>query len=352
MWVDVIRKKGRFQIEHLVKLPFTGEVIVSEGQSVSTGDVVAKAMLPGDLHVIDVALGLGVPPEESSHYLSRSLGDYLEEDDILAQNEKKLLRLVRVPFKGKFIEFNHGKAIILTGEVISQVSSPMKGFVKEVIPEFGAVISTTGDLLQGIWGNGCIGEGKPYILEFDEGGLIDITAFESIEKGQVVVICGMLTKEILYQVLAYDISGMVCFSAEPQLVCVMMGLTIPVIVLQGFGDYQADPKSMEILKHQEGQIMCLNACLFDRRKGQFPEVVIPCDESASSGKMNQREKLAIGHQVQILSGKSMGKIGEIVDLPEEQIVFESGLVELCAEIQLLSGNKVQIPQTNLAILDT
>jgi hypothetical protein len=165
MLVDVYRASLLREIRRERRLPVPGDVLVNEGQKVEPLDVIAEAELPDQIYMVDIAGSLGVDVLDVKHFLVRQPGEMLYEDDVIAQVEGAIPRLVRTPIAGKFAALHQGQALLQVGYETIQVQAGMDGVVQSVIPEFGATLVTSGLLLQGVWGNGRMGAGELHILE-------------------------------------------------------------------------------------------------------------------------------------------------------------------------------------------
>ncbi|MDE0084988.1 MAG: hypothetical protein OXU23_04700, partial [Candidatus Poribacteria bacterium] len=66
-------------IEKNRRLPLEGEVLVEAGTTVKAEDIVAKADLPGNVQLLNVANLLSVPPEEIAEYMLKPEGETVSE---------------------------------------------------------------------------------------------------------------------------------------------------------------------------------------------------------------------------------------------------------------------------------
>jgi len=349
MTVEVTRRAKILDIKRVRMLPFPGRVLVNEGQQVHPGDIIAEAEVPAALAFVDVSKGLGVPPQKASACLLRKFDETLAEGDVLAQYEGAFTRLVRMPFKGLFLDFIEGKAVFSTGIEVISLSAAMMGIVETVIPEVGVVLSTRGSLLLGVWGNGMLGEGVIRVLSSDPGVGDLSSILDSVEPGQVIAPCWALSEREIKLLLESDISGLILFSLKPELISLVQSVSVPVIVLQGFGVLTPDPKITEILESRQGALASVTAHLPDKDTGERPEVIIPGGEGDVGADMGSREKLAIGHLVQVISGPAQGKTGEVIALPEEKLRCENGLAISSAEVRIETGDTIIVPKANLFI---
>src|SRR6266702_7064884 len=71
-------------------LPIPGTVLVGQGDVVTSENVVARAELPGKVHVVNVVNQLGILPEDLKDFMVKREGDTVEKGDVLAENKPLL----------------------------------------------------------------------------------------------------------------------------------------------------------------------------------------------------------------------------------------------------------------------
>ncbi|MFN3476967.1 MAG: hypothetical protein ACK4Z6_05375, partial [Candidatus Methylomirabilales bacterium] len=86
----VIRKK------RILSIP--GEVFVKEGDHVTASTVIARTLLPGRVHAVNVVNLLGITPEEIRSYMLKREGDSVEEGEAIAEN-KPLIQWFKIQVK-------------------------------------------------------------------------------------------------------------------------------------------------------------------------------------------------------------------------------------------------------------
>src|SRR3989475_12553786 len=74
-------------------LPLPGTVLVSAGDAVTSATVVARAELPGKVHVANLVNQLGILPEDLPDYTVKGVGDRIKQGDVLAGSQAFLPRL-------------------------------------------------------------------------------------------------------------------------------------------------------------------------------------------------------------------------------------------------------------------
>jgi hypothetical protein len=350
MLVDVFRASLLSEIRRERRLPVSGYVLVNEGQKIEPLDVIAEAELPNQIYMVDIAAGLDVDVLDVKHFLVRQPGEMLYEDDVIAQVEGTIPRLVRTPIAGKFAALHQGQAVLQVGYETIQVQAGMDGVVQSVIPEFGATLVTSGLLLQGIWGNGRLGAGELCVLEGSWLSPLDDGMISEVEGGQVIAAGQCLDRDVLGNLAEREIAGLIVESLAPGMMSDAAILPFPVVTLQGFGIFLPTPFILELLRPHTGQMICVHAFGGDRLTGERPEAILSLPDGAEGGAMEHRMALGVGQRVRVFSGEKLGQVGEVTALGEELAIFPSGLQLPAAVVQLGDGQQITVPQQNLVIL--
>lgn len=350
MLVDVVRAGFSNEIERIRRLPIAGEVLVHEGEQVQPTDVIAEAAITDKILLLDIARGLSVTETNVKEFLVRQPGEQLYEGDVIAQVEGALPRLVRSPVNGRFVGLHQAAAVFEIGQDIIQLQAGMPGVVNTVIPEYGAVLSTSGLLLQGVWGNGCINSGSLRVLVETWSVPLEASMLADADPEQVLAAGYCLDANVFDVLEALKPAGLILASLAPGLLPSAAALPIPIIVLQGFGIIPPAAFYLDMVTPLAGEIACLHARPTDRLQGLRPEVIIPQDGDSENVILGSRTKLQTGLRVQVCSGEAMGLVGLVAKLNEGFTHFDSGLQVASAVIQLENGERITVPSQNLVVL--
>lgn len=352
MFVPVARACALTDIQRIRKLNYPGEVLVHEGQQVYPEDVIAETAMPSKVVMVEIASSLGVEINAAKDMLVREPGEYLYEGDMIAQISGTLPRLVRSPVDGRFTGLHQGKAVFEVGHRTIQVMAGMLGVVQSVLPEYGVVISTRGLLLQGLWGNGGLGMGKLRIIKDSWSLPLEAAMLADVSQGELIAAGTCNNAKVLADLAAKGSAGLIMGLMAPGLIQAARAITMPVIVVQGFGQGQPDLSLLELLTHQSGHLGSLNACEADRVTGARPEAIFPVDAEAGTPELNVRETLQLGHKVRVFSALGQGLTGTLSALIEGLTYFESGVEVPAAVIKLSNGEELTVARQNLIILDS
>lgn len=350
MIVDVLQTASFTEIERVRKLPFPGQVLVEKGMEVCPSDVVAEAQVPNAIMMLDIARGLALSPEETKACLIREVDDILEEGDVIAQCGNTLPRLFRAPVDGKIISYHQGQMVLATGTSKITITANMIGSVKEIIPEYGVILSSRGSVIQAYWGNGLSGSGVLKVLEASLDRPITISMLGDMAQDQIIAGGACLDGDVLDACFENQISGLILSTLSTDLIEKVNKLPFPVIVLHGFGEHTLAQDIFGIFKsHSEARIS-LNACPVDYFDGERPEVIIPKDEGTITRELGFRKTLEVGDRVRLISGKTINQLGKVVELLEEGQIFENGVIMPAAIVKLQSLEKVKVSQLNLVVV--
>lgn len=337
-------------IRRIRRLPFPGRVLVKTGQSVHPEDRIAEGELPAEVYSLDLSRGLGIDPSEVVSCLVRDLGEELEKDDVIAECDGALARLMRVPRAGKLLACRDGVAFIAAGKKLVTVRAGMIGVVSTILPERGAILTAQGSLVQGVWGNCRVAAGVLRTQSAAVNQPISQNEIDMFDEGQVIV-AGLCPNEgLLDKIIKKKPTGLVLWSLSPELKLRAEALGFPVILLGGFGEIPPDPTTFEFLQEKSGEVVCLNASQQDHLKGEWPEVIIPASQDGLQMPSPFQAGLKIGQRVQALSGPAQGVVFTVAELPDEKVTFESGLNCKSAVLKPDKGEAVIVPRENLLIL--
>lgn len=351
MLADVFQVSPHTIIQRTRLLPLMGRVLVSLGDAVQAQDVVAEAILPAKTVSLDVCRGLGLSEDEIRECILSKPGDILKKGDLIAQREGTVSRVLRAPEDGTLIDVSRGKVLIGTDTTVVQVQAGLVGIVTDVLPELGVCLRAEGGLVQGVWGNGRCGGGTlsmPSVISDGESA-DTVQIRDSLLPGNILAIEHCTDADLLQKIMDVDMAGLICGTLAPKLIPLAAAWEQPVVMLQGFEPQSVDPVSWEFFVSRIGTLASINASPTNLWQGERPEVLFPFAGGEPEKALPFRVELAAGQRVRILAGPAVGRTGKIVALGEET-EFESGLRYPTTTVQLREGDRLTVPQQNLAVL--
>ena len=360
-------------IEKERRLPLEGEVLVEAGATVQAEDVVAKADLPGNVQLLNVANLLSVPAEEITEYMLKPVGETIVKDEIIATT-KGLFGLfksqARSPIDGTIEAVSDvtGQVILREPPIPVEVKAYTDGTVTEVAPDEGVTVETYGSYIQGIFGVGgetigsltvavsspsdeltaerILPEHRDHILV--GGSLVTTEAIQkAIRQGVKGIIAGGIDDSDLRELLGYELGVAITGSEE-------IGITL--VITEGFGSIAMAEQTFALLNAREGMKTSINGATQIRAGVVRPEILIPLapetSETASEAEDDAAEGiLEIGSSVRIIREPYFGKLGRVTELPVELQNLETEARVRVLRVELEDGQQTTLPRANVEAIE-
>lgn len=355
-------------IVHKVRrLPLKGEVLVIAGQRVAADDVVARALLPGNIQALRGADQLGVSPNELLNHLTKHEGETVEQGEVLAETKgffglfgAKLLS----PVSGtiEYISPITGTLGIREPAVPLNLTAYVSGTIDEVMPDEGVTVVTEAALVQGIFGVG--GERRGALLTVADGPeqpldesrlgpecagrilLGGATANVShirraIEVGAIGLIVGAVSDAVLRAYLGYDI-GVAITGQED--------VPLTLILTEGFGTLAMAERTFKLLDSLQGQEASINGATQIRAGVIRPEIVVPRRVETHTAPPEQLSELQIGTRVRLIREPFFGQFAIVTALPAELHRIETEAMVRVAEVRFPDATTTFVPRANVEII--
>ncbi len=351
------------------RLPLEGEVLVETGVSVKAEDVVAKADLPGNVQLLNVANMLSIPPEEIEEYMVKQTGEKILENEIIAST-KGIFGLfksqARSPIDGTIETVSDvtGQVILREPPIPVEVKAYADGTITETIPNEGVTVETYGTYVQGIFGVGGETLGNlvvvvdapsdnlrvEQILPEHKGKIIvggSLVATDAIQKAVEIGVHGIIAGGIddadLRQLLGYELGVAITGSEE-------LGITL--VITEGFGSIAMADRTFALLKAREGMKTSINGATQIRAGVVRPEIVIPfVSEDVDTDADVSVGLLEIGSPVRVIREPHFGKLGYVTELPIELQQLETEAEVRVLQVEFEDGEKTTLPRANVEAIE-
>ena len=330
-------------------LPISGKVLVRTQQKVVATNVIAETNLQSEYLLLDIARGLGMPTERADRFIQCKVGDQLAEGDVVAGPVGLTRRLIRSPRNGKTILTGNGQVLLELSGLPFRIKAGISGTVTDLITDRGAVIETTGALIQGVWGNGGIENGLMTILKQASSQMLVMSDIDISLRGSIVLATHCADPDVLKFAEELPLRGLILASMTPNLIPIAKKLHIPVLVLEGFGHFPMNSLVSKLLNTSDKREIAINAEPWNRYTGTRPEIVIPLSAPGNVTTPQEVGAFALGRRVHVIRAPKAGEIGTIVNL-KETAFFPGGLRATAAEVHLESGENHIFPIANLELL--
>jgi hypothetical protein len=363
-----LKVKRAMFVEKTRRLPIFGEVFVKEGDVVEHELIVARTEISGDPEIVKVALLLSVEPEDLSRFMTKSIGDFVEEGELLASYTALfglIKRRVPSPKAGVIETISEvtGQVIVRGNPIPVDIDAYIPGKVVEVLPREGAVIETNAAFIQGIFGIGGESHGRIRVAVDSPDTVLSGDLITSEDKGLILIGGSMVTMDALKKAIEVGVSCLVAggvrhddlisFTGEEIGVAITgqeeLGLT--VIITEGFGKMRMSQTTFNLLKSFEGYYASVNGATQIRAGVLRPEIIIPHEEVADSGSEELASGMVPGTPVRIIRQPYFGEIGLVKFLPVELQQVESESYVRVLDVELVDGRVVTVPRANVEIIE-
>ncbi len=331
-------------------LPIPGKVLVHTGQHVCATDVIAEAHLTQKHQLLDVSGMLGISADQADKVLKVSPNQVVGEGDILAGPVGIIPRVVRAPQPGRIIQCGRGQILFEAESLPFQLRAGMEGVVKGLIAERGALLETTGALIQGVWGNDEVDQGP---LMIATSGPKDELLPEMVEvnmRGMILLAGHISQPETLKAIQRGAVRGVITASITSNLVPIASQAGFPILILDGFGKITLNSYAFRILASNANREVAVNASNWDRYSDSRPEVIIPLPSTDVIDVPKTSAVFSPGQSVRIIKNPLAGEVGKLIALRTEQTPLANGLRVPSAVISLENGDQTIVPLVNLDVI--
>ena len=336
-------------IRRMRTLPIAGRVLVRTGQKVNASDVIAQARVPSGHMVLDVRRGLGIPQASAAERaIVRQVGDKLEKGDVIAESGGIFARIVRAPADGEIISINGGQVLIRVRTTAVEVRAGFAGTISDIIKDQGAIIETSGALIQGVWGNGRMDSGMLLILSKTPDEELNRQQIEVSMRGAVIMGGHCANPEVLRVGGELQLRGLVLSSMSSDLVPLASSLPYPILVLEGFGKIPLNQTAFKLLSTSEKRDVSVSAA-YHPAAGERPELIIPLPAIGQSAP--ETDYFAPNQTVRIQGAPYAGKVGTFVQARPGLVTLPNGLKVQAADVQLDNDTRVTVPLANLEVIE-
>lgn len=332
------------------RLESEGEVLVSVGQTVSSGEAIARGTLAGGHLMLDAARALGLPPERAQREILRQPGEQVEPGDILAGQRKVGARQLRAPVAGAIAAISEGQILLQVNDERSLLPARIPGQVVDVHPGYGATIEFRGAWLQGVWGNRQLADGYLHRVGEDRTQLLTADQVDMSLRGAILVAGRCEQAQSLELAAQVPIRGLILGSLATHLGPLAAKLPYPLVLIEGFGSTPLNSEAYGLLSQFENEVATLNAQKADPASGERPEVLIPVKDAGIPPEALPPQSFRAGQSVRVLMGSQKGLLGEILSISLAAMPLPSGLRASVAEIVLEDGSQIRAPLVNLELL--
>lgn len=329
-----------------------GEVTVAMGARVSLTDIVARGASPAPYMVIDAARYFDLKdPEKLFDLLEVRIGEQVLEGVVLAGKSGRRGRRLLAPVSGRVTEIAGGQIIMQEEEPPLELEAGLNGVVVSVRKGRGVVIESYGAVMQGVWGNNRRVIGT--LRHEPSDGMENIygDALDTQYRGAVVVTRRTLRRATFQVIDDQGFIGVIAPGMEPDMIETAAHSRAAILLTGGFGSQRMSNTIAQFLDMMEGRQVTLDAVQPSPLETRRPEVLIavPMEPGERPPAPNLNAILQIDREVRLTAGTSAGMVGHVLSLPKEPVLLENGLRVPCAQVELVTGEKINVPLANIEL---
>ena len=355
------------------RLPLEGEVLVKAGTIVKAEDVVAKADLPGNVQLLNVANLLSVSPEEVTEYMLKPVGESVSKDEIIATT-KGLFGLfksqARSPIDGTIEAVSDvtGQVILREPPIPVEVKAYTDGKVTETVPNEGVTVETYGTYIQGIFGIG--GETIGNLVVVAKSSSDDLTVERILPEHRDNILVGgsLVTTDAIHQAIEHGVKGIIAGGIDDADLRELLGyelgvaitgsekIGITLVITEGFGSIAMAEQTFTLLKAREGMKTSINGATQIRAGVVRPEIVIPLASEATGSRSTAEDGAAegileVGSSVRIIREPYFGRLGRVTEMPVELQDLETEARVRVLRVELADGQETTLPRANVEAIE-
>jgi hypothetical protein len=354
-------------------LPIPGTVLVASGTSVESAQVVARAELPGKVHVVNVVNLLGILPEDLKDFMLKREGEAVQRDEILAENRpfiKWLKTEVRSPITGtvETISSTTGQVILREPPRQLDLFAYLDGTVVEVIPGQGVREESTCAFIQGIFGIGGETWGELALIAATPEDVLTVDHLTPQHAGKIVVGGAFVGTDALQRAKAVGVRGVVVGGMHDKDLRGLLGYDLGVaitgtenvgftlIITEGFGQIPMAPKTFELLRTLNGRKASISGATQIRAGVIRPEIIVPLGKG--EGRASEpiaaeadRGGVKVGDQVRVIREPYFGHLGQVAALPPDLVLIPTESRVRIMEISFSDGSRAVVPRANVEVIE-
>jgi len=350
------------------ELPVPGRILCARGDAVAPDVIVARAELPGDLHILRIPETLGIEPFEAVKGLKVDEGDAVTHGDLVCEHVG-LFGLFRsryqTPVDGtvEFVSRRTGHLGVRLEPHALELRAYVQGTVVDTDPGKSVTIESRGSFIQGIFGIGGERYGTIRMIEGGPKTILGPARIPSDAEGQVLVGGTRPTLEALLTAADAGAAGLIVGSIDDYALTGYLGydlgmavtgheeVPMTVIVTEGFGWLPLAGRTHSLLQSLEGRDASINGATQVRAGAVRPEIIAAREDAGSvSADRDPAAGLRVGAPVRIIREPHFGAAAEVVALPAEPRPIATGAHARVLEARLANGDLVVVPRANVELL--
>lgn len=327
-------------------LPDVGTIVAKIGQEVSPVQVVARAPLKMNFHVIPAGKILGLSPTELADALLINIGMTIDQGTPLVKKSGVGRKAFNSPVDGTLYDVANGNLVFRQISDVVELRSLARGRVVNHLGNRGVVLEINGSRIQAIWDSGKEGYGTIHVAV--ETAVTPFTGSQIYaDVAKQVLVTGIVNDaEALEQAERAAVSGLIAGSITADLLPLAKSVSFPVFITNGIGEQGMAQPIFNLLQKSEAREVALFTPPRDQ-SGARSEIIIPLEVVSKDRLLPVDRPLTVGQTVRINRPPNENQIGSVKQIFGRKQLTTIGTRVYGAEIKLADGTAVFVPIANL-----
>lgn len=334
--------------ERLLPEDTEAQVDAAVGSRVGMRDVIARGFAPAPYALIDAMRFFKLKkPEDLKPLLEVSVGDIVSATQTLAARGRRRLAS---PMVGRVAAVDSGRIVLQAAAETVELDAGLNGQIVEVRKGRGVVIETFGAVLQGVWGNNRRAVGT---LRMDPSNGIENVDPDAIDiqfRGSIIVTRRSITSSLLKALVELNLAGLIAPSMETSMIKEAISARGGILLTDGFGAQRMNTPTYQFFDEMDGRQATVDAVLPGPLELRRPEVIVnvPLHPQERPSAPLTNVSLQQGMQVRVIHGGAV-TFGEAIGLPKAPVLLDNGLRVQCAQVELVTGERLMVPLANIEV---
>jgi hypothetical protein len=338
-------------------LPRAGRITRRRGDRVAGDTVIGETDAPGGYLLVEMDQALGRRGREALKVTKKKVGEPFLAGEVIASTGGIVTKEYISPVDGKIVDIHDSRVLIEVASEEVEVLALYPGEVVAVMPRAGAVIETSGTLIQGDLGIGPSLRGT--LHRPVPAGDLPLLAGQITDDHRAGVLIGGRTIDAaaIDQAVETGVRGVIVGSLRSELVPAVRESGLALIASEGLGDAAMPARTFDLLSESVGREVSFAPTSEGTAQAHRPELFCYLQGSEAAEPLAGRDDrpplivqgapLRRGVRVRVLRAPHLYAEGEIVSLPEVPQRLDSGLTAWGAEVDLDAVGRVFVPLENL-----
>lgn len=349
MLPNVFHTLALTKIRRTRKIVGHGEILVKVGQKVTANESLANMFIEEKFQALNIKKLLNLNnSQDARRSIELEEGKRLKTGDLIAEVSGVMRKNVKAEHDSEVILINGNLVLLRINQPPVPLLAGFESIVSETLPGYGVVLESDGALIQGKWGN----------QKTNSGLLLNITArpddellpkmLEVNHRGGILMGGYCKNSNVLKNAQDLPIKGLILSSMHPDLLPVAMGVTFPIILIEGFTPIPMNLRAYDLLKSNTNREVSLS-CIYNKNENEKPEIIIPLPAEATLP--TESFEFRNGLVVRVNHGQYLGKAGIIRKIVNNTVTLFNGVKTICAVVQFSDEDQASIPLANLDVLE-